>query len=187
MGIGTLIIFIAIILVAAVASMVLIQTSGSLQQRALTTGKQTEGTISTGAKVTSVTAVDANNSYIDSMELVMKLRSGSDPIKFEYALLTQETQYASQDMVYGGTGTGANTSQYEVEYIQEGKEHLPGYLGHGDVVRISYPIMRVSGPINGLGEEERVEIYFVPRTGHNTYVSFITPDILNKERIRMYP
>ena len=56
MGVGTLIIFIAVILVAAVAAAVLISTAGSLQQRALVTGGQAEQGVSTGAEAVSVMA-----------------------------------------------------------------------------------------------------------------------------------
>ncbi len=47
MGVGTLIIFIAILLVAAVAAGVLLQTAGSLQEKSLSTGQQARSQIST--------------------------------------------------------------------------------------------------------------------------------------------
>ena len=53
-GIGTLILFIAMILVAGMAASVLIETMNSLEQAALKSGQETLKDISSGLKVTHI-------------------------------------------------------------------------------------------------------------------------------------
>ena len=77
-GIGTLIVFIAMILVAAVAATVIIQTSETLQNRAYAVGKQTIREVSSGIKVIDITGyTDENQTRVEYLALSVRPRAGS--------------------------------------------------------------------------------------------------------------
>jgi len=77
-GIGAMIVFIALILVAAVASTVIIKTAEELQDRAEKTGDDTRDQISGKLIVTDVYVTTAAAGDIDSLTVIAKLASGSD-------------------------------------------------------------------------------------------------------------
>ena len=84
MGIGTLIIFIATILVAAVAAGVLISTSGILQQRALITGQEARKKITNSIEVISILAQgNKTEESLNNFEILIRLDAGSDPIQMK--------------------------------------------------------------------------------------------------------
>jgi len=103
MGVGTLIIFISMLLVAAVAAGVLIQTAGSLQEKSLTTGQQARSQISTHAETIEVSATDGRNGNVTDFNQMLKLSPGSDPIKLEQVILTMNTKDRTATIKYRGT------------------------------------------------------------------------------------
>jgi len=88
-GIGTLIIFIAMVLVAAVASSVLINTSEILQQRAQNVGTQTIREVSAGIVISDITGyTNANKTKIEYLALSIRSRAGSTDIDLSLITLT---------------------------------------------------------------------------------------------------
>lgn len=92
MGIGTLIIFIATILVAAVAAGVIISTSGILQQKALQVGDQTRSRLVNGLDVEQIFMhADLDNEFnrtANDFEILVRPSAGSNAIQLKSLTLT---------------------------------------------------------------------------------------------------
>ena len=78
-GIGAMVIFIAMILVAAIAASVLVQTAGQIENQAMRTGEQTKNEISTGVFVLDVGGRVVSN-QVENMTVTIRLRPGSNDI-----------------------------------------------------------------------------------------------------------
>ena len=79
MGIGAMIVFIALILVAAVASAVIIQTAEKLQQNAQTTGDQTQQQMASKIMPLSVVIQEENGvagGAADILKITFELSTG---------------------------------------------------------------------------------------------------------------
>jgi flagellin FlaB len=87
-GIGTLIVFIAMVLVAAVAASVIMQTAENLQQRAYAVGKQTIRDVSTGLRVIGITGyTDVNKTKLEYLAIAITPRAGSYDVDLNKTLL----------------------------------------------------------------------------------------------------
>jgi archaellin len=186
MGVGTLIIFIALLLVAAVAAGVLIQTAGSLQQKALSTGTQATGQISTNAQIIEVSGTDGTSALVN-FSAVAKLAPGSEPIELAAVTLSMGTKNSTVTYTYSGSAANAinastnTTGTFGVTYLQTGTNNQAGVLVRGDVVRIDIASIRA------ITSGEDVRINFVPKTGSPTLVIFSVPDVISTQRVYLYP
>jgi flagellin FlaB len=78
-GIGAMIVFIAMVLVAGIAASVLIQTSTTLESQAMLTGEATTKEVSAGIYVVNVEGHNTSGE-IDYLALTVRPRAGSDDI-----------------------------------------------------------------------------------------------------------
>jgi len=78
-GIGAMIVFIAMVLVAGIAASVLIQTSTTLESQALATGQETTAEVSSGIDVVNVDGYNSSGSII-RLAITIRPRAGSKDI-----------------------------------------------------------------------------------------------------------
>jgi flagellin FlaB len=87
-GIGVLIVFIAMVLVAAVAASVIMQTAESLQERAYAVGKQTIRDVSSGVRIIGVTGyTNLTKTKIEYLAIAITPRAGSFDLDLNKTLL----------------------------------------------------------------------------------------------------
>jgi flagellin FlaB len=114
-GIGTLIVFIAMVLVAAIAAGVLINTAGFLQTQAEATGEESTAQVTNNVDV--VSSVGTGGPPLTTVNLVIKKSAGSDPIdlsqvEIQYVgpngVVTTQLDDTNGDITFKPISGGAN-------------------------------------------------------------------------------
>lgn len=108
-GIGTLIIFIAMVLVAAIAAAVIINVSGILQQKAMATGKESIQQVSSNIVIVSIAGTtNSLRTNVENISVAISAAAGAGRIDMRYTLLrvsngvnTSYMNYSTSTMAYG--------------------------------------------------------------------------------------
>lgn len=109
-GIGTLIIFIAMIIVAAIASGVLIETASQLQQKAQRTGDDTIREVSDRVEPERIIAESSSSSTkIDKLNVTHKLVAGTESVDLRNATWVIQTDKNSTTVNYNQISTHATS------------------------------------------------------------------------------
>jgi flagellin-like protein len=172
-GIGTLIIFIALVLVAAVAAGVLVTTADDLQSRASDTGADAQAQVSNQIDVVSATGEVSGNDSIGTVTLIVKKSPGSDPIDLSEATIEYTSSGSSETLSFDNSTAGA--AAFTTTAIDGGPTEV---LDDTDErIEITVDASSIEGG-NGLAEGSDADLRIVDQSGATTIYGVNVPDVL---------
>ncbi|MBE0520713.1 MAG: flagellin [Candidatus Methanoperedenaceae archaeon] len=180
-GIGTLIVFIAMVLVAAVAAAVLIQTSGVLQEKAQSTGKEATTEVSSNLKVNAVIG-NATSTSIDALNISVSLSSGGSEIDMNQVIVKYINGTKTTNLEYSATAANGTYFMYTEDRDVAGTE---GVLSTGDLGKIT---INLTGTSQELLPRASGTIQIIPEKGTMVVKDVIAPPTFGtKTKIQLFP
>lgn len=187
-GIGTLITFIAMVLVAAVAAAVLIQTSGVLQQKSQETGAETIEEVSSNIEVVNIVGDrgSAPGTDFDYVNITLKAMAGAGDIDLSQLMISMQNSSTRVNLIeYGST---ANATLFKAASVRDADSSFPT-MNSGDLVTISLnvnatnPALNLSYPVR-----QPMRIEFKPEHGTSVIKELNTPPSYGVDRyIPLFP
>lgn len=176
-GVGTLIVFIAMVLVAALAAGVLIGTSGELQQRAQATGKEATAEVSSNLAVIGVYGLRSQaggtlGNDIDNVTYQTTLAAGAVPIDISTLIVRYSDGVEVRELTFDRDAAYADAATYFNATIVRDADGSFSYesptITSGDIIKLT--IYDVE-----LGTNEDIAVHIVPEYGTSIRGDFRTP------------
>lgn len=174
-GIGTLIVFIAMVLVAAIAAGVLINTAGLLQAQAQATGEETTAEVSNVIQLKNAIGEETTNSgKIDVLNVSVRLNPGSDAINLSRASYTLEVD-GNATVVNGNEAADSGVSYHPIQGVDgSGNTTL---ANQNDLINARFDLTEIQG-LSELNEKTKVRFVAIAPDGGTTYKEFRAPNMI---------
>ena len=205
MGIGAMIVFIAMVLVAGIAASVLIQTANKLEIQAMVTGQQTTNEVSSGLAVVDIEGQNTGG-YISELTITLRARAGSGDIDLGQTIVEISDGTTKTLLTYDPTaaqfylindengsvfGTGAwdmTNEQFGILVLQDEDSSMSAsnpVLNRGDLAMIC---INTDACFNGTGLDPRDDIYGLvsPEQGASGVFAFRVPSSLTETVYDLY-
>ncbi len=188
-GIGSLIIFVAMVIVSAVTATLLINVAYQLQQQAQQTSNQALQDVSTGVKIISMGGYRYNASWgtnapyhprIDWITLKITLIAGSAPINISTLVVEVSDGYSVatltfNEMLHFNSNSqppdisGSYFGAYKIRDLDPVDAHV---LTQGDIEELYF---NATGVGLNLEPQTHIEVKIIPKSGVPADVSLMTP------------
>ncbi len=196
-GIGAMIVFIAMVLVAGIAASVLIQTSGKLETQAMKAGQETIAEVSTGLAIDKIYGYNESTaSKVNYLLIAVRLRAGSSDVDISQTTIEisdsdtknlfvyNSSVYTSSSDIDGDLFAFANFpyqngTTFGVIVIEDADESLTSanpVLNVGDHVFLT---VNTSEAFGGFTTRKDVFGSVMPEEGSSGVISFATPAAYN--------
>lgn len=186
-GIGTLIVFIAMVLVAAIAAGVLINTAGFLQSKSQATGEQSSKQVSDRLQEV-VTTGSVTNGKISSINVTVTQAPGAGEIDLQNSSVTWIGEDNAFVYIYGdsaGNSAGADGADetFGVNVVRnEGSTSKATVLNDPDD-RFNIVFDLTTGPgADEIEEGEGVTLKINTQAGGTTTIRFTVPESLGDKK-----
>ncbi|WP_416839396.1 archaellin/type IV pilin N-terminal domain-containing protein [Haloferax sp. DFSO52] len=201
-GIGTLIVFIAMVLVAAIAAGVLVNTAGFLQATAQDAGQESVDKVTNRLDVVSVHGMVNDSSSglaVDSINLTVRLAAGSGSVSLEDTSIKYLSDETARNLVYknettdatgdtlrsvsefneSGLDQGLNNTEFTAHKLEDGSDtSFPVLNNQADRYEIIINASVVEENGAGISTGESVKLEITSRSGGSTQVILTMPQQL---------
>lgn len=191
-GIGAMIVFIAMVLVAGIAASVLIQTSTKLEAQAMITGSDTIEEVAGGLAVFDVEGKSSTD--MDALAITVRTRAGSPKIDLNHSIIILSDSskkvvlryaYDSTDhfnstlgntgKVFGFAWDDLTNTEFGIAVLEDPDNSVmfnTPVINAGDKVML---FVDTSACFSSIGERTEVFGYVYPEHGSPGVISFTTP------------
>lgn len=194
MGIGTMILFIAMVLVAAVAAALLISTASELNQQAQETGRIAQQEVASGfvvvdkfGVVDDTTTSSKTTPEIDDFYLKMRLSAGSPVVDMDNVVIEIQSDSFEASLTYASSASstayacvdaagGSGDSTIRDPEGQFSSKHI---VSQGTIILVHIDIEAagVDGS-TGLVSQDVLHIKIIPKHGAPTYEQINVPEVV---------
>jgi len=186
-GIGTLIVFIAMVLVAAIAAGVLVNTAGFLQATAEDAGQESVNKVTNRLDVVSthgMVNVSGEETTIDVLNLTVRMAAGSGSVDISSTTIKYLSGSQAKTLTYNESASSVadpnlTSEEFVATKLDDDDDSFPVLNSQADrfEVRLNTSVIEGAG-VNGTATGDTVKLDLTTRSGGTTQVILTMPQQL---------